>query len=96
MAGYVARRVLSLAGILVGISVVAFGLSALAPGDPAFAVLALEQPGSTPTAAAVEVKRAELGLDQPAPERYARWLAGAVRGDLGISHRGCGIGSTVR
>ena len=87
MAGYVARRVLSLAGILVGISVVAFGLSALAPGDPAFAVLALEQPGSTPTAAAVEVKRAELGLDQPAPERYARWLAGAVRGDLGISHR---------
>lgn len=87
MAGYVLRRLLALAGILVGISVVTFGLTTIAPGDPAYAVVALEQPGSTPTAAAVAVKRDELGLDRPAPERYLRWSSAALRGDLGLSYR---------
>jgi peptide/nickel transport system permease protein len=87
MAGYLARRLLSLLGVLFGISLLAFGLTALAPGDPAHAVLALEQPGSPPSAAAVGLLRAELGLDQPAPQRYVRWLADALRGDLGLSYR---------
>ena len=87
MPGYVLRRLLSLVGVLFGISVVTFGLTALAPGDPAYAVLALEHPGGTPTAAAVAVKRAELGLDQPAVGRYAHWLVDALRGDLGVSYR---------
>jgi peptide/nickel transport system permease protein len=87
MAGYVARRLLSLLGVLFGISLLAFGLTALAPGDPAYAVLALEQPGSPPSKAAVALLRTELGLDQPAPQRYVRWLADALRGDLGLSYR---------
>ncbi len=87
MAGYVARRLLSLLGVLFGISLLAFGLTALAPGDPAYAVLALEQPGSTPSEAAVALLRTELGLDQPAPQRYLHWLSDALRGDLGLSYR---------
>jgi ABC-type dipeptide/oligopeptide/nickel transport system permease component len=87
VAGYVLRRLLGLVAILFGISVLTFGLTVLAPGDPAFAVLALEQPGSTPSDAAVELMRSKLGLDQPAPQRYVRWLGGAVRGDLGLSYR---------
>jgi peptide/nickel transport system permease protein len=87
VAGYVLRRLLGLVGILFGISVVTFGLTALAPGDPAYAVLALEQPGSTPSEAAVELMRSKLGLDQPAPQRYAQWLSDALRGDLGLSYR---------
>lgn len=87
MAGYVLRRLLALVGILFGISVITFGLTALAPGDPAYAVLALEQPGGTPSAAEVASKRVELGLDRPAPTRYLRWVAGALQGDLGLSYR---------
>jgi peptide/nickel transport system permease protein len=87
VAGYVLRRLLGLVGILFGISVVTFGLTVLAPGDPAYAVLALEQPGSTPSDAAVELMRGRLGLDQPAPQRYVHWLSGALRGDLGLSYR---------
>jgi peptide/nickel transport system permease protein len=87
VAGYVLRRLLGLVGILFGISVVTFGLTALAPGDPAYAVLALEQPGSTPSEGAVELMRSKLGLDQPAPQRYVHWLSAALRGDLGLSYR---------
>lgn len=87
MAGYVLRRLLGLLGLLLGISLITFGLTVLAPGDPAYAVLALEQPGSTPTDAAVELLRSKLGLDQPAPQRYLHWLVDAVRGDLGVSYR---------
>jgi peptide/nickel transport system permease protein len=87
VAGYVLRRLLGLVGILFGISLVTFGLTVLAPGDPAYAVLALEQPGSTPSDAAVELMRSKLGLDQPAPQRYVHWLSGAIRGDLGLSYR---------
>jgi peptide/nickel transport system permease protein len=87
VAGYVVRRLLGLLGILFGISVITFGLTALAPGDPAYAVLALEQPGSTPSDAAVELMRSKLGLDQPATQRYVHWLTDVVRGDLGISYR---------
>ena len=87
MTRYVLGRMLGLLGLLLGISVITFGLTALAPGDPAYAVLALEQPGSTPTDAAVELMRTQLGLDQPAPQRYLHWLADAVRGDLGLSYR---------
>jgi peptide/nickel transport system permease protein len=83
VAGYVLRRLLG----LLGISLITFGLVVLAPGDPAYAVLALEQPGSTPTDAAVELMRTRLGLDQPAPARYLHWLADALRGDLGVSYR---------
>jgi glutathione transport system permease protein len=60
-----------------------FALSGLYPGDPAESILARE--GRRPTPAAIEQKRAELGLDRPVLERYADWVTGAVRGDLGRS-----------
>ncbi len=50
-------------------------------------MLALEQPDSTPSEAAVALLRTELGLDQPPPQRYVHWLTGALRGDLGLSYR---------
>jgi peptide/nickel transport system permease protein len=87
VAAYVLRRLLGLVVILFGTSFVTFGLTALAPGDPAYAVLALEQPGSTPSDAAVELMRIKLGLDQSAPQRYVHWLSDALRGDLGLSYR---------
>ncbi len=87
MVTYTARRFVSLVGVMLGISAVSFTLTALAPGDPAYSLLHLQQPGTEPSAEAVGALRAELGLNDPAPVRYLRWLGGAVLGDLGVSYR---------
>jgi peptide/nickel transport system permease protein len=52
----------------------------LAPGD---AATFLVPPGASADDAARI--RADLGLDRSMPEQYARWLRGAVSGDLGMS-----------
>lgn len=86
MRRYISRRILNLIPVLVGISLLAFSLSALAPGDPALRILRL-QSDAPPTRAAVEKLRTELGLNAPFPLRYLRWLRDASRGDLGRSYR---------
>lgn len=87
MTGHLLRRLLGLSGVLLAVSVLAFGVTALAPGDPAYAVLARQQPGATPSAASVALLHRELGLDEPLPQRYARWLGATLHGDLGLSYR---------
>ncbi len=59
----------------------AFAALQLAPGDPAQALLAAS--GATP--AQVAERRAQLGLDDPLPGQYIRFLADLARGDLGQS-----------
>ena len=61
-------------------SVLVFAATEILPGDVATAILGQE---STPEARAILTKR--LGLDRPVTERYARWLTGMLRGDLGLS-----------
>ncbi len=80
------RRLLHLLPVWLGISVLAFGLMALVPGDPAVIILQ-RQTGEPPSAEAVRRVREELRLDEPAPIRYVRWLGDAARGDLGTSYR---------
>ena len=84
MARYLSRRVLYLVPVWLGISLLAYGLSTLAPGDPA-RILLQRQFGEIPSEEAVQEMRHQLGLDDPFPIRYARWLAHAARGDLGTS-----------
>ena len=86
MIRYLARRLLALIPVWLGISLVAFTLANLTPGDPARLMLQRMQ-GQQPTAGEVAAVRAHLGLDQPFPVRYLRWLGNAVTGDLGISYR---------
>jgi len=83
---YLARRLAYLVPVWLGISILAFALALLAPGDPVRQVL---QAGGidAPSAEQVTLMRRELGLDEPGPVRYVRWLANAVRGDLGRSIR---------
>lgn len=83
---YVGRRLLAVVPAWLGVSLLAFGLASLAPGDSAQLIL-LRQTGELPTDAAVQRLRRELGLDAPVPVRYGRWLADAARGDLGRSYR---------
>ncbi len=86
MLRYVARRLAYLVPVWLGISILAFALALLAPGDPVRQVL---QAGGidAPSAEQVIAMRKELGLDRPAPVRYLVWLGDAVRGDLGTSYR---------
>jgi peptide/nickel transport system permease protein len=79
---FLARRLLQLVPILLGISVVVFALLAAAPGDQVD-VLISGVPNITPE----DVARLKhlYGLDQPLAVRYARWLARAVQGDFGWS-----------
>lgn len=86
MVRFVARRLLYLVPVWIGISLVAFALASLTPGDPARLALQREL-GRQPTAEETTAAREQMGLDDPAPIRYARWLGDAVTGDLGTSYR---------
>jgi peptide/nickel transport system permease protein len=84
MVGYALRRILYLVPVLVGVSLLAYSLIDIAPGDPARIIL--ERHGDPPISQAeVEAFRHELGLDDPFPIRYGRWLSDAITGDLGTS-----------
>lgn len=82
----VTSRLLSVIPVLLVISFIAFGLQAMAPGDPAR--LLVEASGMTPAPdEAVAAKREELGLDRPLHVRYTEWLINAAQGDLGRSYQ---------
>ena len=80
MRRYVARRLLLLVPVLVGVSIVIFMVLHLTPGDPAEVML-----GSQATREDLERLRADLGLNEPLHVQYARWVAHVARGDLGRS-----------
>ena len=83
MVRYLIERLLWTTATLVGMSVVAFSLVALAPGDPISAELRfLGVPAKPET---LEALRREYDLDAPLPERYVRWATRVVRLDLGRS-----------
>lgn len=87
MRGYLARRLITLPLLLVGISLVSFMLLNFAPGDAAEITLRRQNGGVTPPREAVVELRQDLGLDDPLPIRYIRWVSSAVQGDLGVSYR---------
>lgn len=64
----------------------AFLLGLITPGDPV--EMALSRDGfSEVTREMVEAKREEMGLNDPIPVQYLRWLGNALRGDLGESYQ---------
>ncbi len=84
MRSYLLARVAALLPVLLGVSLLAFALANLAPGDPAEQVL--RQGGQEPSPEQVQALRHQLGLDAPFAVRYARWLAAVLHGDLGRSY----------
>ena len=85
MRGYLLRRIAYLVPVLFGVSLLAFGLGRVAPGDPARDVLA-RTTGRQPTHREVVAERRRLGLDRPLAVQYGSWVAHAARGDLGVSY----------
>src|SRR5712671_7607062 len=79
---YVVRRLALAAPLLLGMSVLVFGLMRLIPGDPAVTVL-----GYKATPEAIRALREEFHLDEPVLRQYLTWLAGVARGDFGLDFR---------
>lgn len=80
MLRYIARRIGFLILTLLLTSIIVFVVTRLLPGDVARIIL-----GREAGKAALEAKREELGLNDPAPVQYVRWLGNFVRGNWGES-----------
>jgi peptide/nickel transport system permease protein len=88
----VARRTLHGLLLLLGVSVLTFGLLSFAPGN-FFDELKLSPQISPETILAL---KAQYGLNEPMPIRYLKWLEAAVRGDFGYSMSyHCSVGSLL-
>jgi len=80
---YLARRVLGVVPVLFGVMLAVFSMLFLVPGDPVKIMLA--EFVTTPDQ--IAQMRAQLHLDEPLLQQYGRFVAGALRGDLGTSIR---------
>src|SRR5882757_5243538 len=80
MLRYAIRRLIGAIPTLILASMLVFLMSHLAPGDPASQIL-----GSYATPAELDKARQEMGLNDPLPVQYERWLVRAATGDLGKS-----------
>lgn len=80
MQGYLLRRLVLAIPVLVGVTLLAAGLIRLVPGDAV--LVKLEEAGHVVDLSAA---RHALGLDRSFPEQYLSWVAGVLRGDLGVS-----------
>lgn len=82
---YSLKRIAGGIFILAGVSILAFLLGVMAPGDPAEFVL--NQNGlSDPTEAQILAMREELGLNRPLYQQYISWLINILQGDFGTSY----------
>lgn len=84
MKRYAAGRLAALTIVLWGVSILAFALGSLAPGDPAELRL-LRELGHPPTEEELRAKQEEMGLDRPILAQYSSWATGTLSGDLGRS-----------
>ena len=80
MAFYVARRTLSIALVLVLISLIVFVAIHVLPGSAATLIL-----GEYATPESLRALERDMGLDRPFALQYAAWMGGVVTGDWGYS-----------
>ncbi|MFN3262485.1 MAG: ABC transporter permease [Pikeienuella sp.] len=80
MGPFLLRRAAGLLATLFAVSLVVFAAMNILPGDPALTILGLDAPEE-----ALEALRLQLGLNEPAPQRYLAWVWGALQGDFGMS-----------
>lgn len=81
MLNYLARRLLQMIPVLLGISFIVFALLAFAPGDAISLMLGTE--AASPEL--IERMKVDLGLDKPWFQQYLSYMSGLLKGDLGRS-----------
>lgn len=82
MTAYIARRLVMMIPVLIGVSLLVFLITRLTPGDPV-----RELVGPDASQQKVEEARAKLGLDKPVVTQYLYFVRDALKGDLGTSLR---------
>ena len=84
MAKYIAKRILLMIPIIIGVSFLVYSIMSLTPGfdDPGRIVLGMDA-----SAEAVEKINMLFGADKPFLERYLNYMGGIARGDFGLSFR---------
>jgi len=80
MWGYLSRRLVASFAILIGITIITFGLTFLIPADPVRQML-----GRNATPQMIENVRHDLGFDRSLPEQYGLYVMRLAHGDLGRS-----------
>ena len=80
IAVFLLQRLAGLVGVLLGMSLLIFGIIHILPGNVAYAIL-----GEFATPAAVAQLEAKLGLKDPLPLQYWHWLKAMLHGDFGQS-----------
>ncbi len=80
MTAYVTRRLMGAVPLVLGIATIIFFVVNLAPGDPSLRYI-----GPNVSDETREQIRVNMGLDQPIPVRYVKWMTALARGDLGHS-----------
>ena len=78
MGTYIARRLVWTPILLLIVSFITFTMVQLAPGDPIQIRM-----GQHNDPEAVQRIRDEMGLNDPIPVQYARYIGNVVRGDFG-------------
>jgi peptide/nickel transport system permease protein len=79
---YIVRRLVQTVPVLLGVSVLAFAIMHVVPGDPVRLIAGPDAPEDVVTRI-----RIELGLDRPLHVQYLSFLGRALQGDLGRSLR---------
>lgn len=85
LSAWLARRLGAVLLVLWGVSLVAFSLQIICPGDPAELILRTRY--ETPAPEKVAQLRQSMGLERPAHEQYFAWLGRVLCLDLGRSYR---------
>jgi peptide/nickel transport system permease protein len=82
---YILKRLIQVVPVVVGVTFLVYAMTLLLPGDPVAALLGLSEGQAQMEPDVVEAYRRELGLDQPIPIQYVKWLGRVLQGDLGTS-----------
>lgn len=80
MLRFIAKRILWMIPLLLGVTLIVFLILHLTPGDPAALIL-----GDAADQQTIEMLRHEMGLDRPLMVQYVDFLWKALHGDLGTS-----------
>ena len=84
MQQYVIKRIILFVPTVLLVTLIAFIVMAVLPGDPAIAILEGDGGGSY-TAEDLEKLRKELGTDRNVFVQYGTWIGGVAKGDFGES-----------
>jgi peptide/nickel transport system permease protein len=80
MITFIIRRLIQTVFVLILVSLIAFSLLHIIPGDPVVTML-----GTEATQAQIDILRHELWLDRPLLVQYMRWFTNILQGDFGKS-----------